>query len=109
MYACCLQEPEQTRILIVTLPETTPVLEATRLQENLERAEITPFGWVVNSSLSDTKTTHPILAARAVTEAPEITRVHEILSARYAVVPQANDPVGADRLRGLMGSEPVLP
>jgi len=99
-----LQDPEKTRILVVTLPETTPVLEAARLQEDLRRAGITPFGWVVNSSLSATGTVHPILAARAATEAPEIARVRDDLATRYAVVPmQAEDPVGATRLRALVG------
>lgn len=98
-----LQDPAQTKVLIVTLPETTPVLEAARLQEDLQRAEIMPYAWVVNSSLAATDTTHPLLAARAMTEVHEIARVQTDLSARYAVVPmQADDPVGADRLRALV-------
>jgi arsenite-transporting ATPase len=104
-----LQNPEMTKILIVTLPETTPVLEAARLQEDLKRAGITPWGWVVNASLAATGTTHPILAARARTEAPEIAKVQGGLADRLAVVPmQAEDPVGADRLRALVGREPAL-
>ncbi|MBW6506515.1 MAG: arsenical pump-driving ATPase [Rhodobacteraceae bacterium] len=104
-----LQDPAQTKILIITLPETTPVLEAARLQEDLRRAGITPWGWVVNASLAATGTTHPILAARAATEAPELAKVRENLSTRHAVVPmQAEDPVGADRLRALTGREPAL-
>ena len=100
-----LQDPERTRILIVTLPETTPVLEAARLQEDLKRAGITPHGWVVNSSLAATGTTHPVLAARAATEAPEIAAVRGDLATRLAVVPMlAEDPVGPDRLRALVGA-----
>lgn len=100
-----LQDPERTRILIVTLPETTPVLEAARLQEDLKRAGIEPWGWVVNASLAATGTTHPILAARAATEAPEIAKVRDDLASRYAVVAmQAEDPVGATRLRALTGT-----
>ncbi len=102
-----LQDPDLTRILIVTLPETTPVLEAERLQQDLGRAGITPFGWVVNASLAATGTQAPLLAARARTEAPEIARVRDQLAIRYAVVPmQAQDPVGAEALRGLTGDEP---
>ncbi|RUR33922.1 arsenical pump-driving ATPase [Vreelandella andesensis] len=98
-----LQDPSQTKVLIVTLPETTPVLEAARLQEDLKRAEITPYAWVVNASLAATETTHPLLVARAATEASEITRVQEALSLRYAVVPMlAEDPVGANKLRALV-------
>lgn len=100
-----LQDPAQTKVLILTLPETTPVLEAARLQEDLQRAEIQPYAWVVNSSLAATDTQHPLLVARAMTETAEIVRVQSELSARYAVVPMlANDPVGADRLRALVGS-----
>ena len=104
-----LQDPEQTKILVVTLPETTPVLEAARLQEDLGRAGITPFGWVVNSSLAAAGTTHPLLAARAATEAPEIARVRDELAPRHAVVPMlAEDPVGPARLRAMCGGEAAL-
>jgi len=99
-----LQDPDKTKVLIVTLAETTPVLEAARLQEDLKRAGITPWAWVVNASLAATGTTHPILAARAATEAPEIATVRDRLASRHAVVPMlAQDPVGADRLRALVG------
>jgi len=104
-----LQDPEQTKILIVTLAEMTPVLEAARLQEDLRRAGTTPFGWVINASLAATGTAHPVLAARAATEAPEIAKVRNDLATRYATVPmQAEDPVGADRLRALVGHQPGL-
>ena len=100
-----LQDPDKTKILIVTLPETTPVLEAARLQDDLGRAGITPWGWVINSSLAAIAAAHPVLAARAVTEAPEIARVRDELASRYAVVAmQTEDPVGATRLRGLTGA-----
>ena len=50
-----LRDPEFTKILIVALPEATPVHEATRLQNDLLRAGITPFGWVVNQSFAATE------------------------------------------------------
>ena len=64
-----LQDPEQTRILIVTLPETTPVLEAARLQDDLKRAGIAPWGWIVNASLAAAQTGDPLLVRRAEDEA----------------------------------------
>lgn len=98
-----LQDPAQTKVIIVTLPETTPVLEAARLQEDLKRAEIMPYGWVVNSSLAVTNTQHPLLAARAATEVTEMNTVRNELAQRFAVVPMhADDPVGADKLRALL-------
>ena len=104
-----LQDPDKTKILIVTLPETTPVLEAARLQDDLGRAGITPYGWVVNASLAATQTTHPVLAARAATEGAEIAQVRDTLATRHAVVSlQAEDPTGPDRLRALNGRAPAL-
>jgi arsenite-transporting ATPase len=104
-----LQDPDKTKILIVTLAETTPVLEAARLQEDLKRAGITPYAWVINASLAATGTTHPVLAARAATEGPEIAKVRNGLAIRHAAVPMlAEDPVGAERLRALVGRAPAI-
>jgi arsenite/tail-anchored protein-transporting ATPase len=90
-----LQDPEQTKILLVTLPETTPVLEAAHLQEDLRRAGIEPWGWIVNASLAAAETSHPLLRLRAASEAPQIARVRDELAPRYAVVAmQAEEPVG---------------
>ncbi len=47
-----LQDPEKTRVIIVTLAETTPVLEAAGLQQDLRRAGIEPRAWVINNSLA---------------------------------------------------------
>ena len=46
-----LQDPAYTRILVVTLPETTPVSQAAALQEDLRRAHIEPYAWVINKSI----------------------------------------------------------
>jgi len=97
-----LQDPEQTKIMIVTLPETTPVLEAAHLQDDLKRAGIVPWGWIVNSSLAAATTTQPILQKRARAEQEQVAKVADELSTRYAVVPmQAEEPVGAGRLQDL--------
>lgn len=97
-----LQDPEQTKIVIVTLPETTPVLEAAHLQKDLQRASIIPWGWIVNSSLAAAATTQPILQKRAVSEQEQIIKVRDELSTRFAVVPmQADEPVGAEKLQAL--------
>jgi arsenite-transporting ATPase len=97
-----LQDPEHTRILIVTLPETTPVLEAERLQADLRRASIEPFAWIINQSLAATQTTDAVLSERARREIPLIERVRSELASRVAVVPMLSEsPVGAERLREL--------
>ena len=70
-----LQDPAKTRLVIVTLPETTPVAEAAELQEDLRRAGIEPLGWVVNAVLATTGTADPVLHARARLEAGPLHRV----------------------------------
>jgi arsenite-transporting ATPase len=98
-----LQDPEYTKVLIVTLPETTPVLEAGRLQSDLRRASIEPFAWVINGALSATGTTEPLLRARAASEREVIAKVTGGLAARTHLVPwQAEQPVGADALGRLV-------
>jgi arsenite/tail-anchored protein-transporting ATPase len=70
-----LQDPEYSKVIIVTLPETTPVSEAADLQDDLRRAGIEPFGWVVNATLTDSGTTDPVLAARAQLEQAQLERI----------------------------------
>jgi len=97
-----LQDPEQTKILMVSLPETTPVLEAAHLQQDLRRAGIEPWGWIVNASLAAAHTNHPLLKKRAESEAALIAKVRDQLARYCAVVPmQALEPVGAEKLHAL--------
>ena len=103
-----LQDPERTKVLIVTLPETTPVLEAAGLQEDLRRASIEPWVWVINASLAAATTSHPLLRHRAAAELPEIARVQADLAQRHAVLAmQADDPVGVERLRAFADQRPI--
>ena len=96
-----LQDPAQTKVVIVTLPETTPVLEAEELQGDLARAGITPWAWVVNGSLTAAAPSSPFLRARAHAEAEPLTRVKG-LCRRVAVLPLlAREPVGAAALSEL--------
>ena len=67
-----LRDPDYTKLLIVTLPETTPVDEAARLQNDLRRAEVEPYGWVVNASLAATTTRDPRLVQRVAAELEQI-------------------------------------
>ena len=60
-----LQDPRYTRVVIVTNAATTPVNEAAALQDDLRRAGIEPYGWVINAVLSGSGTRDPVLAARA--------------------------------------------
>jgi arsenite-transporting ATPase len=97
-----LQNQEHTRILIVTLAETTPVLEAANLQEDLRRAEIEPWAWIVNQSLAAAHPASPLLAQRAEQEWKQLEAVQQKYARRIAVVPvQAEEPVGIVALHKL--------
>lgn len=94
-----LQDSEQTKVIIATLAETTPVLEAAHLQDDLRRAGIEPWAWVINNSLVTSPTTSPLLRQRAERERPQIDAVCTQYAQRCALVPlQAEEPVGVERL-----------
>lgn len=102
-----LRDPAYTRVLIVTLPEATPVHEAERLSQDLARAGIEPHAWVINQSLLASGTTHPVLCQRGGYEVPFIRRVADELSRRCALIPWlAESPVGATGLEHLVTHEP---
>ena len=94
-----LQDPEKTKVIIVTLAETTPVLEAANLQQDLRRAGIEPWAWVVNNSLAATEPSSPFLKTRANRELPLISNVEEQYAKRIALTAlQSEEPVGIDLL-----------
>jgi arsenite-transporting ATPase len=100
-----LTDAAHTRILLVTVPEATPVHEATRLQVDLARAGITPFGWVVNMSLAATATTDPILQARAGQERRWISEVSRLSGRPPTILGWSSRPlVGAESLATLTAS-----
>ena len=67
-----LRDPAFTHILLVTLPEATPIHEAMQLERDLARADIRPFAWVVNQSLTPLAVTDPVLRARQAHEAAHL-------------------------------------
>jgi arsenite-transporting ATPase len=98
-----LQDPAYSKVLLVTLAETTPVSEAAALQADLRRASIEPWAWVVNQSLAASGTRDPLLARRVVSELAEIARVRRGLARRLAVVSWwPDEPVGATALEALL-------
>ncbi|MHC1772865.1 MAG: arsenical pump-driving ATPase [Flexilinea sp.] len=86
-----LRDAAQTDVIIVTLPEATPVFEAKRLRDDLSRAGIENKWWVVNQSLSMTDTKDPMLVARANAENQWLEKVKEISSDQFVVVPWLQD------------------
>jgi arsenite-transporting ATPase len=92
-----LWDPDFTKILIVTLAEATPVSEARRLQDDLERAGIFPFAWVINQSFALVNTADPVLHRRGANETSHINRVVAEHADRTAIIPwMPVPPVGKD-------------
>lgn len=97
-----LQDPDYTRVILVALPETTPVSEAGALQEDLRRAGIEPYGWVINRSMTAAGTRDPLLRARLKGERVQIERVRDTLAKRvYALGYCSEAPVGVEKLANL--------
>lgn len=97
-----LRDPAYTRVLLITLPEATPVHEAAMLGRDLERAGIHPFGWVINASLRPLHPLDPVLRARRAHERPFIEEV-QAMGGRVALVAwQAEAPTGAEGLARLL-------
>lgn len=97
-----LRDPAYTKVLIVTLAETTPVDEAARLQADLRRAELEPYAWVVNGSLAAAGTSDPCLSQRVAAELEQIALVRREHAKRLAIVPWVTEePVGPEALLAL--------
>jgi arsenite-transporting ATPase len=98
-----LQDPQQTKVILVTLAEPTPVTEAQGLQHDLIRAGITPWAWVITNSLAAAEPESPFLRLRAMAELDQIQRVQRSTE-RLAIVPLlATEPIGEARLGALLG------
>ncbi|MCC7334731.1 MAG: arsenical pump-driving ATPase [Pirellulaceae bacterium] len=101
-----LRDPLFTRVLIVTLPEATPVHEAAALQRDLRRAEIEPFAWVINQVLSPLPLTDPLMKLRQSYEQKYLREVKQVQASRVAIIPwQIEPPIGLNELRKLTHHE----
>ena len=98
-----LQDADMTHVVIVTLPEVTPVSQAAALQDDLRRAHIEPWAWVINKSVVATGTSDPLLQARLVGEQQQAARIANGLAQRTYVLPWlAQPPVGVAALGALV-------
>ncbi|MDA3873702.1 MAG: arsenical pump-driving ATPase [Kiritimatiellae bacterium] len=99
-----LRDPSFTRVLLVTLPEATPVHEAQRLQEDLRRAQIEPTGWVLNQSLAGSAPTDRRLQIQAQREIHYLKEA-SLLSDQLVIIPWlVDEPDGAAGLDALLHS-----
>ncbi len=97
-----LQDASMTHVILVTLPELTPVSQAAALQDDLRRAKIEPWAWVINKSVAATGTTDPLLQARLAGEHRQASRIAGGLARRTFVLPWlAEPPVGVAALGAL--------
>lgn len=98
-----LRDPGFTRVLIVTLPEATPVHEAASLQRDLRRAGIEPFAWVMNQVLSPLHITDTVLKKKQEYERRYLREVCEQLAERVVMIPwQLEPPTGIQALQSLL-------
>lgn len=98
-----LRNLEETSVVIVTLAEATPVHEASRLQEDLKRADITPKWWVINQSFYATHTSDSVLRGRAQSEVQWIQAVQKESQNNCVIIPwQSDDIVGYEKLKALV-------
>ena len=98
-----LRNKNETEVVIVTLPETTPVFEALRLQEDLKRAGINNKWWIINSSLLLTETDNVFLKAKAQTEITWINKVKEFAADNVVVVvPWQGAEIKEENIRNLI-------
>lgn len=98
-----LQDSAYTQIILVALPEVTPVSQAAALQEDLRRAKIEPYAWVLNRSVLAAQTKDPLLGARLQGEVKQMKRINSGLSKNLFVIPfRSEPPVGVNALRALI-------
>jgi arsenite-transporting ATPase len=98
-----MQDPKYTQIILVTLPEVTSVSQAAALQEDLRRAHIEPYAWVLNRSVWAAHTQDPLLAARVQGEVRQIARIDKGLTKQWFSIPfQATPPVGVPALQAIL-------
>ena len=89
---------EETEVIIVTLPEATPVYEAMRLEDDLKRAGIAAKWWLVNQALYGTNTTDPMLSVKASAEIEWIDRIDEHAGGNIALIAWSAEEIKGDRL-----------
>jgi arsenite-transporting ATPase len=100
-----LQDASYTHVILVTLPEVTPVSQAAALQDDLRRAKVEPYAWVVNKSILAAGTQDPLLQARLAGERQQMARPADGLARKAFAVPWLPEaPVGVAALSGLLQS-----
>lgn len=97
-----LRNSVETEVIIVTLAEATPVYEALRLEEDLQRAGIAVKWWVINASMYATNTTNRMLSAKASNEIEWINKVDTHTKGKFGVIEWSGEDIKGEKLRELL-------
>ncbi|PKU51469.1 arsenical pump-driving ATPase [Lysinibacillus fusiformis] len=101
-----LRDASYTSVAIVSLPEATPVFEASRLQEDLHRAGLSVDWWVVNQTFSSIYTTSPTLIQKQQAEMKWLKEVRFISNNQFVAIPWVKmPPIGTQGLHKLKGEK----
>jgi arsenite-transporting ATPase len=104
-----LRNPEETSVIITTLPEATPVYEAERLQQDLQRAGLTVHFWVINQSFSLIQTNDHLLKRKIVSEQKWMERVDSLSNSHTVLIPWSlKEPKGLEGLHYLLQEEQTI-
>lgn len=97
-----LRDSKETQVIIVTLAEATPVYEAIRLEEDLQRAGIAVKWWIINASMYATNTTNQILSSKASQEIEWINKVEAHTKGKFGVIEWSGEDIKGEKLRDLL-------
>ena len=88
-----IKDPKYTKILLITLPEATPTHEAEDLQNDLLRASIKPYAWVINRSFALCQTQNNLLCQKGLNELKYIDDIKNNLSSKSVILPWRGEEV----------------
>ena len=98
-----LQNPKYAKLIIVSLPETTPITEAAKLQDDLRRSGIEPYAWVANQSMAAAIVTDPLLKQRAKAELPLLHQIQNVHANKLYTIPW----IVEDRILEILVHDPI--
>lgn len=92
-----LKDEKFTKILLISLAEATPSHEAKALQEDLKRADIKPYAWVVNRSFALTKTSNNLLCQKGLNELKYINEIKNELAKKLVILPWIKEEINDEK------------
>ena len=94
-----LRDEMMTEVIIVTLAQATPILEAQRLEEDLKRASISTKWWVINQSLYQSTSKHALIKAKAQSEKKWIKHVMDHTHGNVVLIDYEDKDIDGDVLK----------